>query len=183
MEDAAILDLFFARDEAAIKETAAKYGMRLCRLSESITGDGKDAEECVNDTYLAAWNAIPPTRPVVYYAFLCRIVRNLSLNRFDRSRAEKRKAEVVSLTAEMEEVVAGAGEYENEHSEIAEILDRFLRELDGDTRLIFIRRYFYGDPIAALAAMTGLSENSLYARLFRARKKLSKRLFKEGIFV
>lgn len=181
MEDTAIIELFFARDESALREADAKYGARLNRLARSITGDERDAEECVSDAYLAAWKAIPPTRPANLYAFLCRIARNLSLNCFDRSRAQKRCAEVVPLSAELEQVFA-APPGASAPTGIAEALDRFIRTLDEDTRLIFVRRYFYGDPLPVIAELTGICENNLSARLFRARKRLGKMLQKEGLY-
>ncbi len=180
MEDHAIVELFFARQESAITETAKKYGRSLRKLAKNITGNEQDAEECVNDTYLAVWKKIPPTRPSNYYAFLCRITRNLSLNSLDYSRAKKRCAEVISLSAEMEEILSDTSNSEIQHAKMTEIFDRFLRTLDEDTRLIFIRRYFYGDSLPELASLTGIKENNIYARLFRARKRLAKMLAKEG---
>ena len=97
MEDSEILDLFFERSEKAIKETEQKYGSRLLGISQNITGNKSDAEECVNDTYLAAWNQIPPTRPDNYLAFLCRICRNISYNLFHKNTAQKRNANIISI--------------------------------------------------------------------------------------
>lgn len=180
MQDSAIIELFFARDESAISRTAEKYGRKLFAVSENITGNREDADECVNDTYLAAWNSIPPTRPDNYYAYLCRIVRNISLDRVDRGRAKKRCAEVISFSSELEGILPDA-EVDPERAErLSGILDGFIRTLDADTRLMFVRRYFYGDSAENISKLTGIGENGIYARLFRARKRLKKLLMKEG---
>ena len=183
MLDSAIIGLFFERDESAISATAEKYGKRLFGISENITGCREDAEECVNDTYLAAWNSIPPTRPDNYYAYLCRIVRNISLDRADRGRAKKRSAEVVPFSSELESVLADTEANAGRSEELSFILDGFIRTLEADTRLIFIRRYFYGDSAGSISEITGIGENGIYARLFRARKRLMKLLRKEGFDV
>lgn len=180
MQDSAIIELFFARDESAISRTAEKYGRKLFAVSENITGSREDADECVNDTYLAAWNSIPPTRPDNYYSYLCRIVRNISLDRVDRGRAKKRCAEVISFSSELEGILPDA-EIDPERAErLSSVLDGFIRTLDADTRLMFIRRYFYGDSVGDISKLTGIGENGIYARLFRARKRLKKLLMKEG---
>lgn len=180
VSDSTIIELFFARDESAISKTAEKYGRKLFGISENITGDPEDAEECVNDTYLAAWNSIPPTRPDNYYAYICRIVRNISLDRADRKKAGKRSAEVVPFSAELESVLADTEADPGRAEELPALLDGFLRGLDEDTRLMFLRRYFYGDSTSRISEMTGVGENVIYARLFRARKRLKKLLVKEG---
>ncbi len=181
MEDKAIIKLFFARDENAIRETSRKYGKSLTALSRSIVGNEPDAEECVNDTYLAAWNAIPPTRPENYYAFLCRITRNLSYNRFHKNTAEKRNAELLSLDSELQELIPDSSLFDS--AELASAIDAFLRALDKDSRIIFVRRYFYSDSLSALSRLTGIGEGALAMRLSRIRKRLRAHLEKEGFTI
>lgn len=180
MEDIAIINLFFSRNQDAIRETDRKYGKKLMRLSVNITGSHLDSEECVNDTYLAAWEQIPPTKPENFGAYLCRIVRNLSCKVFRRSKAQKRNADIVSLTDELCEVIPDPGVCQTGEEELGKAIDAFLESLDEDTQLLFIRRYFYSDSLAFIASLTGMSENSIATRLFRARNKLKKYLGKEG---
>lgn len=179
MEDSAILDLFFARNENAIKETENKYGQKLIGIARSITCSGSDAEECVNDAYLAAWNQIPPTRPEHFFAFLSRIVRNVSYNRFHKNTAKKRNANVVSLDEELSEIIPDPKSIVSD-SELGSAIDRFLRKQEKDARNLFVRRYFYGDSVSALSILTGMTENAVAMRLMRMRKRLKKFLEKEG---
>lgn len=187
MEDELILDLFFSRDERAISETDSKYGGRLCSMSANITGSRLDAEECVNDTYTAAWNSIPPQRPENYYAYLCRIVRNLSYNRFHRSTAKKRRAVTVSLEGELEEILpdpsGGFVSSDGDAEALGRAIDSFLRKTDKELRIIFIRRYFYADSLESLSTLTGISRNALSLRLMRMRRRLRDYLKKEGFNV
>ena len=180
MEDKAIIDLFFNRSQDAIRETDLKYGKRLRHLSVNITGNQSDSEECVNDTYLAAWKQIPPTNPENLGAYLCRIVRNISYKVFRRNTAQKRNVDMVSLTDELCEVIPASSDCPIESRELGRVLDSFLESLDEDTQLLFVRRYFYADSLTVIADFSGMSENSIATRLFRARKKLKKYLEKEG---
>lgn len=180
MEDNAIIDLFFQRNQDAIRETDLKYGKKLARLSVNITGSDLDSEECVNDTYLAAWEQIPPEKPENLGAYLCRIVRNLSYKVFRRSTAQKRSADMVSLTDELCEVIPDSGASQPDSRELGRTIDAFLEALDEETRLLFVRRYFYADSLASIASLTGMNENSIATRLFRARNKLKAHLAKEG---
>ncbi len=182
MEDTIIIDLFFARNETAIKETDKKYGNTLNGLSFGIIGNSEDAEECVSDTYLAVWNQIPPTRPDNYYAYLCRITRNLSYNRFHQNTAKKRNAELVSLEKELCEIIASSDPTPDEIG-VGKLIDAFLRTLSKDARYLLIRRYFYGDPLASLSKLTHMSEGSLAMKLLRIRKKLKTYLEKEGFSI
>lgn len=180
MEDNAIIALFFQRNQDAIRETDLKYGKKLTRLSVNITGSELDSEECVNDTYLATWEQIPPTKPENFSAYLCRIVRNLSYKVFRRSKAQKRNADMVSLTDELCEIIPDSSACQPDGEELGQIIDAFLESLDEDTQLLFIRRYFYSDPLSFIASLTGMNENSIATRLFRARNKLKAYLAKEG---
>ena len=183
MRDSEILDLFFERDETAIRETGNKYGRRLTALSQNITGNLPDAEECVNDTYLAAWNRIPPVRPDNYFAWLCRVVRNLSYNRFHKNTAQKRNANTVSLDAELQELIPDPHPSYPDEAMLGEASDRFLRKQSKDAQYLFIRRYFYADPLSSLSSLTGMSESSIAMRLMRIRKRMKEYLEKEGFTI
>ena len=183
MEDSEILDLFFERSEKAIKETEQKYGSRLLGISQNITGNKSDAEECVNDTYLAAWNQIPPTRPDNYLAFLCRICRNISYNLFHKNTAQKRNANIISIDDELSEIIPEQCSADSDETELGNAIDRFLRNLDKSMQFLFVRRYFYGDSISALSKLTGIAEPAVAMRLMRIRKKLKVYLEKEGFTV
>ncbi len=180
MEDTAILDLYFARNEAAIAQTAAKYGNGLYALSLRITENHEDTDECVSDTYFRAWNAIPPERPVHLFAYLGKIVRNLSLNICQKRQAQKRSAIVVELSNELQQCIA-VPLAQPEDDALRSTLNSFLRSLDSQSRYIFVRRYFYSDALGDIAKATGRSENNLASVLFRIRKKLRNYLQKEGI--
>ncbi len=184
MEEKEIIQLFFARDEEAIRRTDAIYGSRLLRIADNILHSRPDAEESVNDTYLKTWNSIPPQRPNHLFGYLARICRNLSLNRLDWTNAAKRKAEVVSLTQEMESCIPDAGrEAEVDARELGRILNAFLGTLSPENRMIFVRRYWYVDTTAEIAERYGIREGTLNTRLCRLREKLARYLEKEGIFV
>lgn len=178
MEDSDIIGLYFDRDERAISESDAKYGVLLRGISKNLTGSPDGAEECVSDTYLAAWNAIPPTVPQSLRAYLCRIVRNLSVTYFRKSASARRKAVTVPLTEELSEILPDRSE--SPETGLTESIERFLREEREDNRLLFVRRYFYGDSPEKLAGMTMMSVGQINARLFRLRKRLAKYLKEEG---
>ena len=185
MEDGRIIELYWARDQQAIQETAGKYGRLLERIARNILGV-QDAEECVNDTYLRAWNAIPPERPAAFRNWLGRITRNLSLDRWKRLRAEKRGGGAEVLLGELEECVpAGDGGPERalEDRELAEALDVFLRGLSREGRSMFLRRYWYGESLAEIGAALGCGEGKVKSSLFRSRKALRAYLEEEGIAV
>ena len=184
MEDAKILDLYFARDEDAIRETDTAYGKRLHTLAKNILQNREDAEESVNDTYVEVWKSIPPRRPKYFFAFLASICRHLSLNRVDWKQAAKRRAQVVPLTEEMENCIPDAvHERQMEAKELGRLLDLFLESLPKDSRLIFLRRYWYIDSVQDIAARYALRENTAKSILFRTREKLRRYLAGEGIIV
>lgn len=184
MNDLQIIELYFARDEAAIKETDAKYGKLCFQISNNILHCDPDAEECVNDTYLTVWNQIPPTRPNRFSAFLCRIVRNLSLKRYEYNTAEKRNAAALIPLSELEGVLTddriGDG-VSDEH--LGALISVFLREQKPDVRGVFVRRYFFFDAISDIAARYGFGESKVKSMLFHTRNKLKIFLQKEGITV
>ena len=184
MEDSKIIELFFARDEDAIKHTDDTYGRRLYQLADNIVRNGQDAEESVSDTYLKAWNTIPPRKPQYFFAYIAKICRHFALDRLDWKNAAKRKAEVVSLTQEMELCIPDTErDRELAGKELGMILDAFLRTLTPENRVVFLRRYWYVDTIAEIAARYGISESAVQMRLNRTRAKLCTYLEKEGIRV
>lgn len=184
MEDSKIMDLYFARNEDAIRHTADTYGRRLFYLAERIVNNDQDAEESVSDTYMKAWATIPPHRPKYFFAYLAKICKNFALDKLDWKAAAKRKAEVVSLTQEMESCIPDtARSYDVDRRELGMILDAFLRTLTPENRMIFMRRYWYMDTVAEIAVRYGLGESAVQMRLGRTRGKLHAYLEKEGIRV
>ncbi len=183
IEDKQIVDLFWQRDEAAIQYVAEKYGRRLRSVSYGIVKDSHTAEECENDTYVEAWNSMPPHRPNDYlYAFLARIIRHISLNCCRNQRRLKRSAFICELSDEMEQCIPVPDNCECRIDDIAfaEMLNTFLKSLSAEKRNIFLRRYWYLDSIADISDRFGLSESKVKSVLFRSRKKLREHLEKEG---
>lgn len=180
--DENIVDMFLQRNEDAIRCVKEKYGNRIRRVAYEITGDFQISEECENDTYLAAWNAIPPNEPYEYlYAFLIRIARNNALNIYRRSNAKKRDFKLVELSNELQEVFSySQEEFEADDQRLELILNRFLRAMREEQRKIFVRRYWYLDSISEIAEGYGISESKVKSSLFRSRKKLQTILRKEG---
>ena len=164
MEDTEIMELFWARNEDAIKETDAVYGRKLNTLAKNILLSREDAEESVSDTYMETWKTIPPHRPKYFFAFLASICRHLSLNRLDWNMAAKRKAEVVSLTEEMELCIPDTS------------LERTMHGKE-------LRRYSYVDTIAEIAQRYGMTESKVKMQLSRTKEKLRTYLEKEEISV
>ena len=184
MEDAKIIELFWERNEQAVRETDTAYGRKLYVLSNNILNNREDAEESVSDTYMETWNSIPPKRPKYFYAFLASICRNMSFNRLDWRLATKRNAEVVALTQEMETCIPDSRqEGEMDRWELRRVLESFLDGLTTENRVIFLRRYLYVDTIAEIAARYGISESKVKTQLHRTRTKLHTHLKKEGIYV
>ena len=184
MDDNKIIAMFFARNQDAIRHTDAAYGRRLFGLAERIVQNEQDAEESVSDTYLQAWNTIPPQRPTHFYAYIAKICRNFSLKKLDWKNAQKRKAEIVALTQEMENCIPDAARQNQlEARELGRLLDAFLRQQTEENRLVFIRRFWYGDTIGEIAVRYGIGESAVRMRLNRTKDKLSAYLEKEGIQV
>ncbi len=182
MEDSKIIALFFERSEQAIEELDRKYGSAVKRTAASILGDRLDVEECVNDTWLRVWDSIPPHAPDPLAAYVCRIARNLAVNRFHAKHAEKRGGGYDLILDEMEECIPSGVSVETEYDakELSAALNRFLAALKPEDRFLFVRRYWYADSVADLAAMLGGSANRISVRLFRLRSKLRNTLVKEG---
>lgn len=182
MEDTQLVCLFWARSEAAIEQLAAKYGKLIFQIAKNLLGNHQDAEECTNDTYWGAWNAIPPQRPDPLVAFVCRIARNTALNRRREKQAQKRGAVPELPIAELEMCLPGPSMEEVWSArELGQAIDTFLDTLDEENRAIFLRRYWFSDSIGAIAAALGLRENTVSVRLSRLRGKLKAYLEKEGV--
>lgn len=183
MDDGRIVELFLARDEAALRLAAERYGARLLALARNILGDEGAAEECLNDAWLEAWNRIPPHEPRNYlFPFLAKIVRARALNRVKAEAAGKRSAELVALTDELADLLPSAQntEQEAEARELSEAVSRWLRSVSEEKRRVFARRYWYAEPLEQIAARYGMSLPKLKSLLWRARRELAKELTKEG---
>lgn len=186
MEDSVIIDLYWAREERALSETEAKYGGYCRSIAHNILQNREDSEECVSDTWLHAWNAMPPQRPSILSSFLGRITRNLSFDRCRRQKAGKRGGGVLPLAlGELSECVPAPGRVDEtlEAQELAEAIDRFLRRLPERECSLFLRRYWYVESIQTIAARYQLRENTVKSMLFRTREKLRRYLAGEGIIV
>lgn len=184
MNDAEILALYWERNENAIKETDAVYGRRLHVLSKRIVNCHEDAQECVSDTYMKAWETIPPQRPNYFFAYLAKICRNFSLGRLEWCSAEKRSATVVSLTQEMELCIPDHSlEKKLEGEELGKVLNRFLESLSQENRMIFMRRYWYCDSVRQIAGRFNISQSKVKTQLHRTRNKLKQFLEKEGVCI
>lgn len=185
MEDSKIIALFYARSEQAIQELADKYGIICIKLAANILNNRQDAEECVNDAYLGAWNTIPPQKPDPLQAYICRIVRNLAIMRYHTNTAKKRNSFYDAALDELEECIPSAVSVEDEVSakELSRLLDVFLDTLDQKSRVMFVRRYWYADAIPDIAQRFGVSCNHVSVRLSRTRVRLRKFLKKEGYAV
>ncbi len=182
MDDSKIIELYFERNEQAIKETDVKYGKLCYRIAYNILSNREDSEECVNDTYMGAWNAIPPTRPDNFMAFLSKIARNLSLKRLEFLTREKRSAAVFLSLDELAAVLQDerfSPEANDEY--VGKLISAFLRNQKEDARNVFIRKYFFFDSIEEISVRYSFTESKVKNMLFRTRNKLKEYLIKEGI--
>ena len=182
MDDSKIVDLYWARDEKAIDESDKKYGKMLRSLSHSLLSSREDAEECVNDTYLDAWGAMPDARPQFLGAFLSKITRRISVDRYRRDHREKRGG-VDNLLSELSECIPADDGYEKEWDgrAIRDTLNAFLASLSKEKRVIFVLRYFYSKPISEIAAQTEISVSNVKVTLHRLRTELKERLEEQGL--
>ena len=185
MTDEEIIGLFFERSEQAISELAKKHGAAVGRVALNILNDEEDAKECVNDTWLGAWNSIPPNRPDPLRTYVCKIARNLATKRYHSNSAKKRCNQYDLALEDLEACVAGRDTVEDTVSarELAEIINRFLETLPYEDKFVFMRRYWYADSISEIAGMAGMSYNAVAVRLHRVKRKLKKQLQKEGVHV
>jgi RNA polymerase sigma-70 factor (ECF subfamily) len=183
MEDARIVDLYWARDERAIEQSETKYGRMLRSVARGLVGNDADAEECVNDTYLDTWNAIPTARPDYLGAFMAKITRRISIDRFRREHREKRGG-AGELIDELTDCVPDRSptppeEYEN--GRLRDALNRFLAAMPQENRVLFVGRYFFSKSVAELADEHGLTETNVKVRLYRLRESLRRQLGEEGL--
>ena len=184
MEDDQIVALFFSRSQRAITEMSAKYGGVCRKLAENILRDPLDAEECINDAYLAVWDTVPPETPRPLLTYLCRIVRNLALKRYHSNTALKRNSRYDVSLDELLELIPSVETAEAAcmAKELSAALDRFLSELDGQSRVLFVRRYWFADSISDIAELLHMKRGQVSVRLSRTRKKLKEYLEKEGLW-
>jgi RNA polymerase sigma-70 factor (ECF subfamily) len=184
MDDLHIIELYFARDEQAVRETDRKYGKLCFRVAKNLLFNNEDSEECVNDTYLTLWNKIPPTRPINFMAYICKITRNLSLKKLEVSSAMKRSATAIISLSEIEATLPDHSIANGVNDEeLGKLISSFLwneKELD---RNVFLRKYWFFDSISDIAERYSLSENNVKSMLFRTRNRLREFLRKEGIEV
>ncbi len=178
LEDEKIIDLYWERSESAITETDIKYRSRCIYVARSVLNDISDAEECLNDTYLTAWNLMPPERPKFLSSFLFKIVRNHSLNKLRFNNNSKRKKDISFSTEELEECVDGNSSVEDkfDESEVVNAINEFLESLKKDRRYIFVRRYWYLDSIADIAGHCSMTEDNVMKILSRTRMQLKEYL-------
>ena len=182
MDDTGIIDLYWARDEQALTETEEKYGSYCRSISYHILKNKQDAEECVNDTWIRAWNAIPPQRPFALGAFLAKITRNVSLSHYRKARTQRRGGGQLPLSLEeIQDMVSDGPEQLLEAAELSRLLDRFLRQLPQKDCCVFMRRYFYMDSLDDIALRYHMAMGSVKSSLFRTRQKLRVFLEQEGI--
>ena len=177
--DEYIIKLYFDRDRRAIEETDKKYGKYLLTVAKNILQNEQDGEECVNDTYLSAWNTIPPQKPVSLKRYLCSIIRNNAISKYRSKKAQKRITATVCID-ELGEFAAPDG---REAALIRNVLDEFLKSVSRRDMTVFVYRYYYAYPVEQIAARLGLSCSAVYKILDKMKEQLRKRLNKEGITV
>jgi len=185
MEDRMIIKLFFNRSETAITETNNKYGKFCHNLSYNILHDHRDAEECVNDSYLGLWNSIPPNNPDPFITYLCKIVRNLSIKRYQKNTAQKRNSFYDTAIDELEEYLISDDILENQinSNELTAVIENFLDTLSAENRILFLKRYWFYESYDIIAKQFGITEKNLSVRLTRIRKKMRKYLIERGVLI
>lgn len=185
IDDEKIIEMFFERSEQGIRELDIKYGKICHNLSYNIVNNRQDAEECVNDAYLGAWNAIPPVRPNPLLSYIVKIVRNISLKIYWRKEAAKRSGHYTIALEEIEGCIADQKTVEDEIEarELARIIEEFLDTLTLENRVIFMRRYWFADSYKDIAEFMGLSEKNISVRLTRIREKMKQYLIEREVFV
>ncbi len=184
MDDKQIIELYFERNEAAIRETDSKYGKLCYRIANNILNDARDSQECTNDTYLGLWNTIPPQRPNNFMAYVCKIARNVSLKKYEYNSAKKRSSNHEVSIHELEEVLPD-GEIRDDVSEetLGQMINGFLKKQKKDARNVFVRRYYFYEGIAEIAKKYRFSEAKVKSMLFHTRNKLKKFLEGKGVRV
>lgn len=183
MDDNKITDLYFARSQDAIRETEKKYGWYCHAIAYNILASNEDAKECVNDTYLRAWNAIPPERPNSLRAYLGRICRNVALGRYEYNGAARRNAELETALDEIESVIPAADAPPSDTIALRDAINSFAASLGERERIIFVQRYFYLLPVKEIAKCRDLTESNVKQILMRVRAKFKVHLEKESIVI
>lgn len=185
MEDTEIISLYQRRLEAAISSTSIKYGRLLYKIAYNILSNHEDSEEAVNDTYSKAWDTIPPQKPNSLRAYLGRITRNRAINLWHKNKAKKRSAGAELLLSELGDCIPSTATVEAvvETKELARIIDHWLSTLPPDDRILFLRRYWFGDALKQLATECGSTPNKLAGRMYRLRQDLKAKLEGEGIWL
>lgn len=183
--DAQIIDFYWNRDAQAISASMDRYGAYCFSIADGILNNAQDAEECVNDTWLKAWNAIPPTRPAVLKIFFAKITRHLSFDKYKAQKSLKRGGGNIQLVLdELAECIADESDVEGQvdAKELGKVINQFVASLPEREQNLFVRRYFFSEPIKAIADRYDLRENSVHVTLSRIRKRLRSHLSKEGYF-
>ena len=185
IDDERIIDLFFERDQQGIRELDIKYGKICHSLSYNIVNSRQDAEECVNDAYSGAWNAIPPVRPNPLLSYIVKIVRNISLKIYWKKEAAKRSGSYKIALEEIEGCIADKKTVEDEIDarELARIIEGFLDTLTLENRFIFLRRYWFADSYKDISELVGLSEKNISVRLTRVREKMKQYLIEREVLL
>ena len=184
MDDRSIIKMYFARDEKAIEETDKKYGKLCLHLANNILSDTEDSRECVNDTYFAVWNRIPPEQPDQFRAYILKITRNLAMKKFRYLLAGKRSRDMTVSYSELEEILPVSESDQNiEYAQLGQLLNDFLRKEKEDSRNVFIRKYFFFDSVKEISGQYGFSESRIKSMLYHSRIRLKNYLRKEGIEV
>ena len=185
MDDKKIIELYWLRNEKAVDETRTKYGSFINHMAFNILRVTEDAEECENDTYLKLWNAIPPDRPEYFRAYIGKVVRNLAISLYRKNTAAKRSSGVYVLLSELEECLPSSDDVESEIDAkyLSSVISDWLRSLSEENRIIFIKRYWYGESVKDIAAQSDFSPKELSSLLFALRKKLKKELSEKGVTV
>jgi RNA polymerase sigma factor (sigma-70 family) len=185
VDDSSIIDLYWNRSETAIQETQQKYGQLCKTIALNILHNNEDSDECVNDTYLAVWSAIPPSHPNHLSSFLGKITRNIALNKYDYYTADKRNSTLTLIFSELEESIPSTYDVHShyEAGETSRLISEFLRGDSHINRMMFMRRYWFTDSISDIAEQFGMSESKVKSTLFRIRKKLKRYLEKEGVTI
>lgn len=182
MEDSMIIEMYWNRNESAIEETDKKYGSYCFAVANNILNSKEDSDECVNDTWLRAWNAIPPKKPERFRVFLAKITRNLSFDKYKMKNASRRKGEMLYILDELSECISSGNTADDELDMklLSESINSFLKTISERDRTVFLRRYFYAEAVTEIAERMYITPNNVSAILARSRAKLREHLTKEG---
>lgn len=185
MDDSKIIELFYERSEQAIVELSKKYGDTCHKIAFNILKNDLDAQECVNDTYLGAWNTIPPQRPNPLRAYICRIARNIAIKRYHQNTAKKRNSYYDVALDELEDYLSSGDSVEDEVStaELTKMIDDFLDGLDKTNRVMFVRRYWFSESVSEIAALFNMNSHTVTVRLSRTRERLRRYLIERGVTI